>query len=136
MEKHILSKSTFLRGLQCPKSLFLYKNSIQLRDKPSLEQSAIFSRGNNVGVLARSLFPDGIDATPLKRSNNIEAVQKTKELIENGTEIIYEAAFQFKKVLCIIDILVKKEGVWYGYEVKSSVKISQTYLLDASLNFG
>lgn len=135
MEKHILSKSTFLRGLQCSKSLYLYKNNIQLRDKPSVEQAAIFSRGNNVGVLAQSLFPGGVDATPVKRSNNIEAVEKTKGLIESGVGIIYEAAFQYEQVLAIIDILVKKDEFWYAYEVKSSVKISQTYLLDASLQY-
>ncbi len=134
-EKHILSKSTFLRGLQCHKSLYLYKNYIQLRDKPSAEQQAIFSRGNNVGVLAQKLYPGGVDATPAKRSDNVAAVQKTKELIEQGVEVIYEAAFQYNKVLAILDILVKKEGEWFAYEVKSSIKISNTYLLDASLQY-
>lgn len=135
MEKHILSKSTFLRGLQCPKSLYLYKNFIQLRDPSSPEQKAIFSRGNNVGILAQQLFPDGVDATPPKRSDNIAAVEKTQQLINNGIEIIYEAAFQHEQVLAILDILVKKDGEWYAYEVKSSAKISHTYLLDASLQY-
>ncbi len=134
-EKHILSKSTFLRGLQCAKSLYLYKNSIQLRDRPSAEQLAIFSRGTNVGVLAQKLFPGGKDATPKRRSDNIAAVEKTKELIASGVEVIYEAAFQHNKVLAILDILVKKDNQWYAYEVKSSTKISHTYLLDASLQY-
>jgi hypothetical protein len=135
LEKHILSKSTFLRGLQCPKSLYLYKNFIQLRDTPSAEQQSIFNRGNKVGVLAQQLFPNGIDTTPAKRSDNLGAVQKTQELISAGTEVIYEAAFQCDKVLAILDILVKKDNKWYAYEVKSSTKISQTYLLDASLQY-
>lgn len=135
MEKHILSKSTFLRGLQCAKSLYLYKNHIQLRDASSPEQKAIFSRGNNVGVLAQRLFPGGIDATPPKRSDNLAAVEKTQQLINSGAEIIYEAAFQHNQVLAILDILVKKEGQWYAYEVKSSTKISHTYILDASLQY-
>ncbi|MGQ0826804.1 MAG: DUF2779 domain-containing protein [Bacteroidota bacterium] len=135
MEKHILSKSTFLRGLQCAKSLYLYKNFIQLRDTPSAEKTAIFSRGSNVGVLAQELFPDGTDATPLKRSDNTGAVERTKELIESGVEVIYEAAFQHDQVLAILDVLVKRDGLWYAYEVKSSIKISHTYLLDASLQY-
>jgi predicted RecB family nuclease len=135
VEKHILSKSTFLRGLQCPKSLYLYKNFIQLRDTPSTEQQAIFNRGNHVGLFAQKLFPGGKDASPVKRSDNLSAVAKTKELIEEGCEIIYEAAFQHEQVLAILDILVKKDGRWYAYEVKSSTKISQTYLLDASLQY-
>ena len=135
MEKHILSKSTFLRGLQCAKSLYLYKNFIQLRDKQSAEKTAIFNRGNNVGLLAQKLFPGGVDATPAKRSDNISAVEKTKQLIESGAEVIYEAAFQHNQVLAILDILIKKQDGWYAYEVKSSTKISQTYLLDASLQY-
>lgn len=135
MEKHILSKSTFLRGLQCFKSLYLYKNFIHLRDPLSPEQKAIFNRGNNVGTLAQQLFPGGIDATPEKRSDNTAAVEKTQQLINNGVEIIYEAAFQHEQVLAILDILVKKGNYWYAYEVKSSAKISQTYLLDASIQY-
>ena len=135
MEKHILSKSTFLRGLQCAKSLYLYKNAIQTRDAVSSEQQAIFNRGNNVGVLAQKLFPGGVDATPAKRSSSLAAVERTKKLIEGGAEIIYEAAFQHDQVLAILDILVKKDNLWYAYEVKSSTKISNTYLLDASLQF-
>jgi predicted RecB family nuclease len=135
LEKHILSKSTFLRGLQCPKSLYLYKNYIQLRDPLSTEQQAIFNRGNNVGLLARKLFPGGTDATPPKRSDNLNAVENTRQLIRQGAEVIYEAAFQHEQVLAILDILVKKEGKWYGYEVKSSTRISQTYLYDASLQY-
>lgn len=135
LEKHILSKSTFLRGLQCPKSLYLYKNFIQLRDQPSQEQKAIFNRGNKVGLLAQQFFPGGVDATPSPRSDSIAAVSKTKQLIEQGIKIIYEAAFQYKGVLAILDILVEEGGMWYGYEVKSSTKITQTYILDASLQF-
>jgi hypothetical protein len=135
VEKHILSKSTFLRGLQCPKSLYLYKNFIQKRDTVSAEQQAVFNRGNHVGVLAQKLFPGGTDATPAKRSNNLEAVANTKKLIESGVEVIYEAAFQHNQVLAILDILVKKDNEWYAYEVKSSTKISPTYLLDASLQY-
>jgi len=135
LEKHILSKSTFLRGLQCSKSLYLYKNFIQLRDQPSSEQKAIFNRGNKVGMLARQFFPGGVDATPSPRSDNMAAVVQTKQLIEKGVKIIYEAAFQYKGVLAILDILVQEGGKWYAYEVKSSTKITQTYLNDASLQF-
>ena len=146
MEKHILSKSTFLRGLQCSKSLYLYKNFIQLRDSISPEQKAVFNRGNSVGLLAQKLFPDGTDATPIKRSDNLAAVAHTKQLIDNGVEVIYEAAFQHRQVLVILDVLVKNtprtfpnkttwDNEWYAYEVKSSTKISHTYLLDASLQY-
>ncbi len=133
LEKHLLSKSTFIRGLQCRKSLFLYKHYIHLRDPISSEQKAIFSRGNNVGMMARGLFPGGVDASPSTPRHFSESVAKTTKLIEEGAEIIYEAAFQFDRVLVAIDIIVKRDGKWVAYEVKSSSRISPTYILDASL---
>lgn len=135
MEKHILSKSSFIRGLQCAKSLYLYKNFYKQRDKTSPEQQAIFSRGTNVGALARKLFPGGVDASPSSPFKYSESVELTKKLISEGVEIIYEAAFMFEKTLAAIDILVKHNNLWYGYEVKSSTRITPTYISDASLQY-
>ena len=64
MEKHVLSKSTFIRGLQCKKLLYLYKNHYNLKDKVSSQTQAMFNQGNKVGLLAQKLFPNGADASP------------------------------------------------------------------------
>jgi hypothetical protein len=64
MQKHVLSKSTFIRGMQCEKSLYLNKHGRNLRDEISPEQMAVFSQGTNVGELAQGLFPGGVDCTP------------------------------------------------------------------------
>lgn len=85
--------------------------------------------------MAQRFFPGGIDASPAKRSDHLAAVARTRELLEQGVDIVYEAAFQYDGVLAILDILVKKNGVWQAYEVKSSTKISQTYILDAALQY-
>lgn len=135
MEKHILSKSTFIRAKQCLKSLYLYKNNIYLRDKLSKEQQARFNRGINVGLLAQQLFPDGIDSSPKHVSLFHESVIKTKELIQSGTKVIYEAAFQYNGVLIALDILVNENGKWNAYEIKSSAKITPTYISDAALQY-
>lgn len=133
--KHILSKSTFIRSSQCLKSLHLYKNHYNLRDTISLSQQALFTRGTDIGLLAQGIFPGGVDASPADRFRFQESVSRTIELIQNGTEIIYEAAFQFDGVLAAIDIMVKKNEKWYAYEVKSASKVSGTYILDAALQY-
>ncbi|HIA05249.1 MAG TPA: DUF2779 domain-containing protein, partial [Flavobacteriales bacterium] len=133
--KHTLSKSTFMKGCQCPKALYLNKHHYELKDEISAAQQAIFSRGTNVGELAQGLFPGGVDASPADYYKFQESVAKTQEFIAAGEKIIYEAAFQFDGVLCALDILVKKRGGWYAYEVKSSTKVSETYHLDASLQY-
>lgn len=132
---YVLSKSTFIRGLQCEKSLYLHKNRPFLRDRLSPEQLAKFSRGTNVGVYARELFPGGIDASPKTHFQMAASVKKTADFIEAGETVIYEAAFEHAGVIIALDILVKDEAGWKAIEVKSSRSISETYLWDASLQY-
>jgi len=136
MERHILSKSTFIRGHQCLKSLYLHKKRPFLRDKISPEQLAKFKRGSRLGILAQQLFPGGIDLTPRSPFQYQKRVLETAEIIRQGKhDTLYEAVFQFDQLLIMLDILNRKDNKWYGYEVKSSLKISDTYLLDAAFQY-
>lgn len=135
MEKHLLSKSTFIKGYHCLKSLYLYKKRPFLRDKLTAEQRAKFKRGHEVGDLAQQLFPGGVDMSPKSPSQYQKSVIQTLEAIKMGKEVIYEATFQHEKVLVMLDVLVKKEDGWHAYEVKSSKKLSETYFTDAALQY-
>lgn len=135
MKINILSKSTFIRGLQCHKSLYLYKNRYFLRDKTPAEQQAKFKRGTDVGKLARELFPGGIDVSPPTPFQYAKAIEQTKKLISRNEPVVYEASFSFNGVLVALDILVHRDGKWYGYEVKSSLSLSETFLNDAALQY-
>ena len=135
MEKHILSKSTFIKGLQCNKALYFHKHRKDLRDDLDASKEAIFAQGTSVGELACELFPGGVDCTPESYFDFQKAVIRTQEEIEKGTKVIYEAAFQFNGVLAALDILVNHDGGWRAYEVKSSTKVSETYELDASIQY-
>jgi hypothetical protein len=135
MVKHTLSKSTFMYGCQCPKRLFLHKFKPELANPVEEAQEAIFQSGTDVGVLARDLFPGGKDASPSDTFSYQKSVQLTKELIDAGANVIYEACFQFDGVLCALDILVKKRGKWYAYEVKGSTSVKEQYLQDAALQY-
>ena len=63
--RYKLSKSTFIRGLQCEKSLYLYKKHYKLKDPISPTLQAVFDQGNQVGLLAHELFSGGVDSSPL-----------------------------------------------------------------------
>ncbi|MBK9793170.1 MAG: hypothetical protein IPP60_08715 [Sphingobacteriales bacterium] len=135
MEKHVLSKSTYMLGCQCTKRLYLHKFKSDLRNPADENQQAIFDAGTRVGEIARQLFPMGTDASPVDKFNYQESVLKTQELIANGIKVIYEACFQFDGVLCAIDILVKKKGKWYAYEVKGSTEVKNYHIEDAALQY-
>ena len=135
MTKIRLSKSTFIRGLQCEKSLYLYKNHYELKDSTSSSLQAVFNQGNNIGILAQELFPNGADASPQNHFKMFESAGKTLDFINKGETIIYEATFLFNDVLAALDILVKDEDGWRAYEVKSSAKVSDIYIKDAAIQY-
>ena len=130
-----LSKSSFIRGLQCEKSLYLYKHHYQLKDPTPSSLKAVFDQGTNIGLLAQELFPYGADASPENHFKMVESVGKTQDFISKGESIIYEATFLYNNVLAALDILVKDEEGWKAYEVKSSTKVSETYIRDAAIQF-
>jgi len=76
-----------------------------------------------------------VDVTPESVFKYSESVEKTRKLIEEGRDVIYEAAFIFNEVLVAIDMLVKRDGKWFAYEVKSSTRVSDVYKLDAALQY-
>jgi len=135
MVKYQLSKSTFIRGLQCEKSLYLYKKHYNLKDPTSPFLQAIFDQGNSVGILAQSLFPGGADASPESHFKVYDSVGKTKSFLDQGEKIIYEATFFHDGVIVALDVLVKDSQGWKAYEVKSSTSVSETYVKDAAIQY-
>jgi hypothetical protein len=134
MAVHLLSKSSYLQGLQCEKGLYLHKYHYDWRDEITEAQQALFTRGHDVGKLAQNLFTGGVNASLNDPMKSVEQVELTKELIRIGKKIIYEAAFLFDDVLIIADILVKgSNNKWKIYEVKSSTGIKEVYIPDASI---
>lgn len=133
--KSFLSKSTFIRGIQCEKSFYLNKKRPFLRDRLSEEQLAKFRRGHKVGEMARGLFPGGIDVSPKSHFQMDKAIKKTAELIQAGAPVIYEASFEHQGVRVAVDILYNDNGLWKAVEVKSSAAISEIYLWDAALQY-
>ena len=134
-EKHILSKSTFMYGNQCPKRLWLHKFNPKERDEADETQSAIFQSGTDVGLLAQKRYYGGVDASPIDAFHFQQSVYDTANLIAKGAKVIYEAAFQFDGVLAAMDILVKRKDKWYAYEVKASTGVKEPFLQDAALQY-
>ena len=133
---HILSKSTYIKGLQCEKALYMTKKHPYLRDKLSIEQRAKFQRGTDVGILAQQYFPDGVNMTPNSPSQFPKRVKETMENLGNpDINVMYEAVFQYNDTLVMVDLLVREGNQWKAIEVKSSLKLSTTYYNDAALQY-
>ncbi len=133
--KHLLSKSSYLRSLQCSKSLYLYKFHYDKRDPLPEALKVRFRKGHDIGALAREKFPGGINCQPPQPWDYRKSIVQTQELIEKKFPVIYEAAFQLNRVLAVVDILVLRNEGYCAIEVKSSPKISEAYLQDAALQY-
>lgn len=127
-----LSKSQYIRGLQCAKSLWLYKYQRELRVEPDATQQAMFGSGTNVGILAQKLFPAGEEIV-FDHTKFDENARKTEELIDRGVSTIYEATFMFDDILIMVDIFHHGTKGWELYEVKSSTSVKDVHYNDLAL---
>ena len=128
-----LSKSLFIRGLQCHKSLYLHRYHPELKDAIPPSREAVFETGAEVGIVAQSLFPGGVNV-PYEQSLENQT-ELTKDAIEKGAATIYEASFQYDGVFVKIDILRKGKRGWEIYEVKSSTSLKDIYIPDAAVQY-
>ena len=127
-----LSKSSYCRGIQCKKILWLEKHKPE--EKEEINNDRILEQGNNIHEIARYLFGSHI---------NIEYTENLKQMIEDTINtiesykdvIITEASFNYKNNFCSVDILKKKNNSYEIYEIKSSTELKDIYINDASYQY-
>lgn len=135
MSIHVLSKSTYVRGLQCHKSLYLNKFKKNLRDEIEEGDESVFEQGIEVGKLAQQLYPKGVNSLPEQEFDYSNAIKKTAQFIKEKHPVIYEAHFLYDDVLCAVDILLFDGKKYKAIEVKSSTSVSDVYCQDAALQY-
>lgn len=128
-----LSKSQYIRGLQCEKFMWLHKHRPDLR-KISQNSGMTMTTGISVGELARNLFPNGV-SIEFDAKDFQGMVRKTKELMEQGVNTIYEATFSHDGLLVMCDILHQNDNGWQMIEVKSATNVKASYFNDIALQW-
>ncbi|MFN5493193.1 MAG: DUF2779 domain-containing protein [Bacteroidota bacterium] len=130
-----ISKSRFVSGVQCEKKLYFDIFRKDLKPPLNEEQLRLFSSGNEVGVLAQQVFPNGKDATFEMNGNWSVALGKTKEWLQGESKTIYEATFSHSKVFAALDIMHRHENELWAIEVKSSTEVKDYHITDASFQY-
>lgn len=129
LAKSFISKSQFLNGLQCHKALYLLKNHPEYLEETSESTLALFQSGKEVGLVARNLFPGGVeiffDVVPISKQ-----LKQTASEIKKGTKILYEPAFSHDGLFMKADIMFRNSKGWELYEVKSSTQQKDLNLED------
>ncbi len=119
-----ISKSKFVAGCQCPKRLYLQVHQPELAAEPDAASEAAMEQGREVGLLARQLFPGGVEVSEPSLD---QAIRTTRELVaDREVPAIYEAAFEHGGVLVRVDVLHRRrDGRWRLVEVKSGTDVKE-----------
>ena len=131
-----ISKTDFMRGMQCPKMLWLDAHRPELKVIPEETQKRL-DRGNEFGDKAMAMFGPFEEMTAYitgtKYLDKKKMVQNTKNAMRSGVENICEASFDHDGEFCAVDILHRVEDdVWELYEVKDSPEVRQELIEDAA----
>ena len=130
-----ISKSQYLKGIQCPKALWLYRHRKELAPPISASLQFIFDTGHEVGVLAQKYFGKGIEITdPYYKI--AQAIRSTNQAVGEGRNLIFEASAGAETgAYSRIDIFKKVDGsdAWDLIEVKSSTEVKDYHIDDMAL---
>ena len=85
-----------------------------------------------VGELARDRFPGGV-LVEEDYTEQRAALASTRELLEQGVPVLYEAAFVHDGVLVRADVMLRDDDVWNLVEMKSSTKAKPEHVTDPAI---
>lgn len=133
-----ISKSQYIKGLQCPLALWFARKRKDLEPEIDAATQALFDSGYEVGEYAKDYFPGGVEVDT-KYWEIAKAVNETESFLGNGEKIIYEATAIHPDdgTYCRVDILKKVDGSeeWDLIEVKSSTSVKDYHIDDVSFQY-
>jgi predicted RecB family nuclease len=128
-----ISKSKFCAGVQCLKRLYLLVHEPELAAEPDATSEAVIEQGREVGLLARQMFPGGVEVR--SEWDLDQAIRATRELLANPEiPAIFEGAFEHDDVFVRVDILQRRRDQrWRLIEVKSTTSVKDPHLVDVAI---
>ena len=129
-----ITKTDFMRGMQCRKMLWLDKHRPSLKVIPPEIQQRL-DAGNEFGDRAMAMFGDFEEMTAYRPGTKIpdkkQMLANTQRHLKLGTPVICEAAFSNYNNYCAVDILRKTDTGYDFYEVKNAPEVREQFVKDA-----
>jgi hypothetical protein len=126
MQDVLLTKTLLMKGIQCPKQLYLHLNNPELATPD--KNKKIKEEGSKIGVIAQQLYPTGL---LISSKNSLEAVEETNKNI--SYPILFEAAFKFKNLYFRADVIEQTKDGTNIIEVKSSSEVEDYQVQDLAV---
>ncbi|MDP1689944.1 MAG: DUF2779 domain-containing protein [bacterium] len=121
----LISKTTFLEFLMCPKNIWLKLHKPELLELFALSafELQLAEQGNEVEAYARNLFPGGMLVT----ETGDEACRETERFMLSETPAIFQATFVVDGFIAKNDVLAydKKNKCWDLFEIKGTNSIKE-----------
>jgi len=116
----ILTKKDYIFYRKCPKNVWykIHKPEIYFESELSEFEKSIMETGNEVELVARKLFPEGI----LIERRDEKGQEATQNYLKKKQEVLFQSIFVKDGYLAVIDILKfePKLNTYSVYEVKST----------------
>lgn len=133
-----LSKSSYVKGKQCVKYLYLDKHKKKERTLPNKKTLALFKKGHQFEDLFREQnFENGINVKENLGFNFGYFPSYTNFLLENNTKItLFEATFIERDILVMCDVVDKiDENLYNFYEIKSHIYMQDVIWNDLAIQY-
>ncbi len=133
-----ITKTDFMRGMQCPKMLWLDRHKPGLKVIPP-EVRARLDAGTDFGDRAKGMLGPYEDMTVYRPGTTFPdkaaMLQRTQEHVAAGTPVICEAAFSNYNNYCAVDILRRTDAGYEIYEVKNTPEVYPQLVKDAGFQY-
>ena len=133
-----ITKTDFMRGMQCRRLLWLDKHKPQMKVIPP-EVQARLDAGNDFGDKAMGMFGPYEEMTVYLPGRKIpdkkKMAENTQKHLRLGTPVICEAAFIYYNHYCAVDILRKTDTGHDFYEVKNAPEVHEQFIKDAAFQY-
>ena len=125
----VISKSSYLRNIQCPKLLWHFVNTPDLFPEPEASQEAVFNQAAEVRLLARRLFASGIE--PTRGSRDFDYLTQSTFSVLSLRKPVFAGAFAACGARCRVDVLTPSgRSGWDIVEIKSTTSTKDIHLHD------
>lgn len=131
---YLLTKSKYIRGLQCEKALYLEVHNPKLaRFSPETLQK--FRDGRTFEKRCKDTFPGGVDISRQLGYQMSRYPLLTAQLLRQEGEVtLFEAGFLYDDVLVLADVVRKHaDGRVEIFEIKNSLSVTDTFRNDVAI---
>ncbi|UTW61361.1 DUF2779 domain-containing protein [bacterium SCSIO 12741] len=136
----VISKTSFARGWQCEKFLWLHKYQSELKEERDSPEGKILKElGNPVFEWFKKRYPEGKSCGKFGERDEekdwLGSIELTRQLLDQGEKALFYPSFLVDDLMCDVHCLVKEKEGWVIYLVKIASRLSDRSVRNAAFQY-